>query len=67
MSLRGELPIIQPWAFDDFVFRDEAGVRDGVFFVDDFDGFEKALQAGPLDFGIARRVRFGEKNERGVR
>ena len=51
-------------SFDDFVFRDEAGVRDGIFFVDDFDGLEKALQAGALDFGgLLRGFAFGEKNE----
>src|SRR5258708_3914463 len=50
--------------FDDFVFRDEAGVRDGIFFVDDFDGFEEALQAGALDFGgLLGGFTFGEKNE----
>ncbi len=50
--------------FDDFVFRDEAGVRDGIFFVDDFDGFEEALQAGALDFGgLLGGFALGEKNE----
>ena len=51
-------------SFDDFVFRDEAGVSDGVFFVDDFDGLEKALEAGALDFGgLLGGFAFGEKNE----
>src|SRR5881392_475393 len=51
-------------SFDDFVFRDEAGVGDGIFFVDDFDSLEKALQAGALDFGgLLRGFAFGEKNE----
>ena len=50
--------------FDDFVFRDEAGVRDGIFFVDDFDGLEESLQAGALDFGgLLGGFAFGEKNE----
>src|SRR2546421_5943612 len=50
--------------FDDFVFRDEAGVGDGIFFVDDFDGFEKSLQAGALDFsGLLGGFAFCEKNE----
>ena len=46
------------------MFVDEAGVSDGVFFVDDFDGFEKALQAGALDFcGLFGRFTFGEENQ----
>src|SRR5882724_10997141 len=50
--------------FDDFVFRDEAGVRDGVLFVDDFDGLEETLQAGALDLGgLLGGLAFGEKNE----
>jgi len=50
--------------FYDFVLCDEAGVSDGIFFVDDFDGFEKALQAGALDFGgLLGRFAFGEKNQ----
>ncbi len=49
---------------DDFVFRDEAGVGDSILFVDDFDSFEEALQAGALDFGgLLGGFAFGEKNE----
>src|SRR5882757_325069 len=50
--------------FDDFVFRDEAGVGDSILFVDNFDGFEKALQSGALDFGgLLGGFAFGEENE----
>jgi hypothetical protein len=50
--------------FYDFVFADEAGVGDGVFFVDDFDGLEKALQAGTLDFcRLLGRFAFREQNQ----
>jgi hypothetical protein len=50
--------------FYDFVFVNEAGVSDSVLFRDDFDGFEKALQAGALNFGgLFGGLTFGEKNE----
>jgi hypothetical protein len=50
--------------FYDFVFADEACVGDGVFFVDDFDGLEKSLQAGALDFcGLLGGLAFGEENQ----
>ena len=51
-------------AFDDFVFVDKASVGDGVFFGDDFDSFEKALQAGALNLcGLFGGFTFGEKNQ----
>ncbi len=51
-------------ALDDFMFVDEARVGDGVFFGNDFDGFEKALQAGALHFcGLFGGFAFGEENQ----
>ena len=53
-------------ALDDFVFVDEASVGDGVFFGDDFDGFEKTLQAGALHFrGLFGGLAFGEEESGG--
>jgi len=50
--------------FYDFVFVDKTSVGDSVFFGDDFDGFEKALQAGALDLcGLFGGFTFGEENE----
>ena len=51
-------------ALDDFVFVDQAGVGDGVFFWDDFDGVEKTLQPEALHVcGLFGGFTFGEKNQ----
>ncbi len=51
-------------AFYDFVFVDQAGISDSVFFRDDFDGFEETLQAGALHLcGLFGGFAFGEKNQ----
>jgi len=50
--------------FYDFVFVDEEVVGFGIFFADDFDELEKALQAGALDFcSLLGGLAFGEEDE----
>lgn len=47
-----------------FVLADEPGVRDRVFFRDDFNGLKKSLQAGTLNFcRLFGGFAFGEKNQ----
>ena len=66
MSLRGLLPIIQPCDLHDFVFVHQAAVGLGIFFADDFDEFEKALQPGALDFrGLLGGLAFREQESGG--
>ena len=50
--------------FYDFVFVDEKVVGLGIFFADDFDEFEKSLEAGALDFrGLLGGLAFCEENQ----
>jgi len=42
------MPIIPAVGFDDCVFRDEAGVGDGIFFVAIFDGQKKLQRSAEL-------------------
>jgi len=47
-----------------FMFADEAGVRDGVFFRDDFNGLKEPLETRALHFcGLFGGFAFGEKNQ----
>jgi len=48
----------------DFVFVNQAAVGLGIFFRNDFDEFEKSLQAGALHLGgLFRGFALGKKNE----